>query len=80
MARNSDTHVPLALQLLDAGIHTLVEKPVSTDAASGRVLVSKAATTALEGCGATVLVGQHRRFNSYIVGLASSSLRLFPSG
>lgn len=56
------THVPVALELVEAGVHVLVEKPVSTDIESGRRLISRASAR-----GVQVLVGHHRRFNSYIV-------------
>ncbi|GAA6018902.1 hypothetical protein JCM11491_001720 [Sporobolomyces phaffii] len=39
LATPNSTHVPLGIQLLEAGIPTLVEKPLSTDVASGRRLV-----------------------------------------
>ncbi|GAA5827750.1 hypothetical protein JCM5353_002294 [Sporobolomyces roseus] len=39
LATPNSTHVPLAIQLLEAEIPTLVEKPLSTDALSGRTLV-----------------------------------------
>lgn len=55
------THVPLGLELVEAGIHVLVEKPVSADTASGAALVRRAAER-----GARLLVGHHRRFNPYV--------------
>jgi predicted dehydrogenase len=33
------THVPIAKELLEAGLHVLCEKPISVDVASGRELV-----------------------------------------
>ncbi len=69
VATPNHTHVPLVRQLIEAGAHALVEKPISTDVASGRELV--AAVAAGEG---KVLVGHHRRFNPYIVSLAFSTL------
>ncbi|GAA5864667.1 hypothetical protein JCM3774_006033 [Rhodotorula dairenensis] len=42
LATPNATHVPLSLQLLAAGVHTLVEKPFSTDATSGNQLVQAA--------------------------------------
>lgn len=57
------THVAVAKELSSAGVHVLVEKPVSTDIASGRDLIRH-----LEGSpDVKVLVGHHRRFNPYIV-------------
>jgi predicted dehydrogenase len=35
------THVPVAKELLQGGVHVLVEKPISTDIASGQELVSR---------------------------------------
>ncbi|KAJ9630006.1 hypothetical protein H2204_008810 [Knufia peltigerae] len=55
------THVAVGLQLVQAGVNILVEKPVSTDIKSGAELVRTA-----ERLGVQVLVGHHRRFNSYI--------------
>ncbi|BGP13344.1 hypothetical protein JCM10213_001469 [Rhodosporidiobolus nylandii] len=66
LATPNATHVPLGVQMMQAGIHTLVEKPFSTDVKSGRQLV--AAGTASS---ARLLVGQHRRFNSHIVNAKS---------
>jgi predicted dehydrogenase len=34
------THVPISRELLEAGVHVLCEKPISTDVDSGRELVS----------------------------------------
>lgn len=56
------THVSVGLELVRAGIHVLVEKPISTDIASGRELVRVA-----QEVGVQVLVGHHRRFNSYML-------------
>jgi predicted dehydrogenase len=55
------THVAVGLQLVRSGVHILVEKPISTDIESGAELVR----TAQEN-GVQILVGHHRRFNSYI--------------
>ncbi|GAA5998199.1 Gfo/Idh/MocA family protein [Rhodotorula paludigena] len=60
LATPNATHVPLGLQMMQAGIHALVEKPFSTDIASGRSLVA-----AEKASSAKILVGQHRRFNPY---------------
>jgi predicted dehydrogenase len=56
------THVPLAKELSSAGIHLIIEKPLSTDVASGRVLIEHLKSTSVK-----VLVGHHRRFNAYMV-------------
>ncbi|GAA5961100.1 hypothetical protein JCM8115_005825 [Rhodotorula mucilaginosa] len=42
LATPNATHVPLSLQLTAGGVHTLVEKPFSTDAISGKELVRAA--------------------------------------
>jgi predicted dehydrogenase len=42
-------------------VHTLVEKPFSTDAISGKELVRAA-----DECDAKLLVGHHRRFVSQL--------------
>ncbi|KAJ7920826.1 oxidoreductase [Mycena leptocephala] len=62
LATPSATHVPLGSQLVRAGVHTLVEKPMSTDSARGRQLVAAAAETHTR-----VLVGHHRRFSPHVV-------------
>ncbi|KAG0646846.1 UDP-N-acetyl-alpha-D-glucosamine:NAD+ 3-oxidoreductase [Hyphodiscus hymeniophilus] len=56
------THVSLSLELIAAGIHVLVEKPISTSIHDGRLLVD----TAHEK-GVKLLVGHHRRFNPYLL-------------
>jgi predicted dehydrogenase len=55
------THVALAKELAMAGIDILVEKPMSTDIPSGHSLIDH-----IKACGVKLLVGHHRRFNSYI--------------
>ncbi|KAK5412396.1 hypothetical protein LTR06_005366 [Exophiala xenobiotica] len=55
------THVAVGLQLARGGVNILVEKPISTDIKSGQELVRTA-----EELGVKVLVGHHRRFNSYM--------------
>lgn len=61
----NDTHVPVAKDLLSAGIHVLVEKPLSTSVASGLSLLRHAAKP--EHSHLKLLVGHHRRFNPYVV-------------
>ncbi|KAK9784491.1 hypothetical protein SCARD494_12840 [Seiridium cardinale] len=56
------THVPLSQELSAAGIHILIEKPISTDVSSGKELLSR-----LEQTNVKVLVGHHRRFNPFMV-------------
>ena len=51
-------HVPTALALVSAGVHILVEKPVSADAASARALAD-----AVEAAGVVGAVGHIERFN-----------------
>lgn len=59
----NNTHVALAKELSSAGVHILVEKPVSADIASGKDLLAH-----LKGTnGVHVLVGHHRRFNPYMI-------------
>lgn len=58
----NQTHVQISTQLLKAGIHVLVEKPVSTDIPSGRQLLQTAKETGLR-----LLIGHHRRFNTYLL-------------
>ncbi|CAD6583236.1 MAG: hypothetical protein CYPHOPRED_002269 [Cyphobasidiales sp. Tagirdzhanova-0007] len=51
------THVPLALKLVNVGIHTLVEKPFAVDSVSGRELIAAAQSKA------RIITGHHRRFH-----------------
>ncbi|KAJ7700339.1 hypothetical protein B0H17DRAFT_1195753 [Mycena rosella] len=62
LATPNGTHVELGEQLLRAGVHTLVEKPMATDSEGARRLVAAAAEV---GC--KLLVGHHRRFNPHVV-------------
>ncbi|MCJ1303852.1 hypothetical protein MMC08_006663 [Hypocenomyce scalaris] len=55
------THVVVAKELTDAGVHILIEKPMCTDIASGQDLIKQVALQ-----GTKLLVGHHRRFNPYI--------------
>ncbi|KAF9463756.1 hypothetical protein BDZ94DRAFT_1235851 [Collybia nuda] len=63
------SHVPIGVQLIDAGLHALVEKPIAGTRKEAQLLVD-----AVEKAGgkAKVLVGQHRRFNPYTVALKSA--------
>ncbi|GAP92150.1 putative oxidoreductase [Rosellinia necatrix] len=55
-------HVPVALELAEAGVHLLVEKPLADTKAAARILVDRA-----RELGVKLLVGHHRRFNPYVV-------------
>ncbi|KAI3340701.1 hypothetical protein F4824DRAFT_451926 [Ustulina deusta] len=55
-------HVPVALELANAGVHLLVEKPLADTKAAARTLVDRARETGIK-----LLVGHHRRFNPYVV-------------
>lgn len=57
----NSTHVEVAKNLLAAGVHVLVEKPISTTIKDGSDLVQAARCS-----GKQLLVGHHRRFNPYI--------------
>jgi len=61
VASPNDTHVPIAGQLLEAGLPILLEKPVANSLAESAVLAAAAART-----GMPVLVGHHRRHNPLI--------------
>ncbi|KAK3935032.1 hypothetical protein QBC46DRAFT_398451 [Diplogelasinospora grovesii] len=56
------THVAVANELSSAGVHILIEKPLSTSVDSGKDLLAH-----LQETGVKVLVGHHRRFNPYMV-------------
>jgi predicted dehydrogenase len=53
-------HHPLAAQLLDAGIHTLVEKPLTIDPAHARDLVERATASSVE-----LIVGYPWHYNEH---------------
>lgn len=55
-------HVPVGLELADAGVHLLVEKPLADTKAAACTLVDRARER-----GVKLLVGHHRRFNPYVV-------------
>ena len=61
----SDTHPQVAGELLRAGVPTLVDKPLATDAAAARELADLAART-----GTTLTVGFNRRFAPAVAELA----------
>ena len=52
------THTDIGLQLAAAGVHTLVEKPLASDAESGRMLAKAFEASGLVGC-----VGHIERYN-----------------
>lgn len=54
----NDTHVPLAMQLASAGLHILVEKPLSSDPTEGEKLITQCSKNGVKLC-----VGHHRRQN-----------------
>lgn len=56
------THVSVGLELARAGVNILVEKPISIDIESGQELIRIA-----HEAGIQLLVGHHRRFNSYML-------------
>ncbi|KAK9379991.1 uncharacterized protein V2V93DRAFT_359523 [Kockiozyma suomiensis] len=58
----NDTHAPVARELSAAGIHVLIEKPISSDIPSGKSLLEH-----LDKTGVVAFVGHHRRFNPYIL-------------
>ncbi|KAF9068902.1 hypothetical protein BDP27DRAFT_1223524, partial [Rhodocollybia butyracea] len=63
LATPNTTHVPLGIKLVNAGIHVLVEKPLSVTVESGKSLLVE---NIKPGCG-RILVGHHRRFNTYVI-------------
>ena len=56
------THVPLASQLAETGVHVLCEKPISTTVESAQALVTTA-----QNHNVKLLIGHHRRFNPYML-------------
>lgn len=58
----NSTHVAVGKELLLAGIHVLVEKPVATTVETGQELTEVARQS-----GKRQMVGHHRRFNPYVV-------------
>ena len=60
-------HVSISKELLDAGIHILCEKPISTDIESGISLVEHARKS-----NARLVIGHHRRLNKYVLAAKSA--------
>lgn len=58
----NETHVPIGKQLASAGIHLLVEKPLSPNALDGASLIAHCAQNKVKVC-----VGHHRRQNPRII-------------
>jgi predicted dehydrogenase len=71
------THVAVSEELLNARIHVLVEKPISTDVPSAKRLVGVSSSpfsansytkiALAKARNLLLLVGHHRRFNRYVV-------------
>jgi len=55
-------HVEISKELLDAGVHVLCEKPISTDIKSGLSLVEH-----VKSSNACLVIGHHRRLNKYVL-------------
>ena len=58
------THVPITKELLEADIHVLVEKPISSTIETGKSLLEY--TQRPDKSHLKLLVGHHRRFNAYV--------------
>jgi predicted dehydrogenase len=58
------THTDIGLQLADAGVHTLIEKPLASDRESGRLLAKAFDDRGLVGC-----VGHIERYNPAVSAL-----------
>ena len=58
----NETHVSISKQLAEAGIHLLVEKPMSTSVAEGLQLIDVCRAQRVRLC-----VGHHRRFHPSII-------------
>lgn len=59
LATPNKLHVEQALECINQGIPTFIEKPVSQNLAEGEVLLKQ-----VQKCGAKVLVGHHRTYSS----------------
>jgi predicted dehydrogenase len=66
VATPTEYHVPIAMQLLEAGVDVLVEKPIAPDVESARRLVDTA-----ERLGRVLAVGHVERFNPAVLELDS---------
>jgi predicted dehydrogenase len=66
VATPTEFHVPIALQLLEAGVDVLVEKPIAPDVDSARRLVDAA-----DRLGRVLAVGHVERFNPAVLELDS---------
>lgn len=71
VATPNELHVPVALELVAAGVPMIVEKPVAGSIAEAERLVAAA-----EAAGVPVLVGHHRRHHPAVV----SAKRIIDSG
>ena len=65
VATPTDEHVSVAMQLLERGVHVLIEKPLSRSSHEARRIVAEA-----ERRGLTLMVGHVERFNPAYLGLA----------
>jgi predicted dehydrogenase len=77
------THVAVSIELLNGGVHVLVEKPISIDPETGRklasfviilkslVILTIAQVEFAKSKNLKLLVAHHRRFNRYIVSAKS---------
>ena len=61
IATPPSTHLPLAIQALEAGKHVLVEKPLATSVADAELLVATA-----EAAGCVLMVGHTFEYNSAV--------------
>ncbi|TKA56363.1 hypothetical protein B0A49_10859, partial [Cryomyces minteri] len=64
------THAAISKELIDKGIHILVEKPLSDDLEDGASIVEYAKAARVK-----LLVGHHRRFNPHLL----EAKRVFPT-
>jgi len=65
------THVAIAKELADAGVHMIIEKPLCTDVGTGRELAAHL-EEARARSGVRTVVGHHRRFSPYAVATAKA--------
>src|SRR3954467_4050771 len=64
VATPTELHVPVALELIAAGIDVLVEKPIALDVESGQRLVDAA-----NAAGRVLMIGHVERFNPAVLEL-----------